>query len=146
MHSHNGLVAAGGRSPFIKIWDEETGEEKAILDQAHADSTAVVQLFQNNQRLISCGHDPFIKVWDVEYRKPIHQLRGHIGWVWGLAFDEASGMAVSGSIDTTVIVFDIKSQSRVQVFTDHVAEVTGVWYKTTLPAIHLVSSTDSIAL
>lgn len=61
-------------------------------------------------QIISSGVDKTVILWDVVKKQPLRRLRGHVGKITSIVFNEESTMALSGSYDNSVMCWDIKSR------------------------------------
>ncbi|XP_059116489.1 WD repeat, SAM and U-box domain-containing protein 1 isoform X1 [Peromyscus eremicus] len=82
-------------------------------------------------RLASCGQDCEIKLWVVSFTPVLgfelkykSTLRGHCAPVLTCAFSYDGQMLVSGSVDKSVIIYDIGTQSVLYTLTQHTRYVT----------------------
>ncbi|XP_040827540.1 WD repeat, SAM and U-box domain-containing protein 1 isoform X3 [Ochotona curzoniae] len=81
-------------------------------------------------RLASCGQDCQVKIWIVSTRilgfelKYKSSLSGHCAPVLACAFSHDGQMLVSGSVDKSVIVYDINTESILHTLTQHTRYVT----------------------
>ena len=53
-------------------------------------------------------------------------LKGHRGWVWGLAFSPDGRRLATGSLDSTVKLWDVETRQEVSSFHGHAGLVTSV--------------------
>jgi WD40 repeat protein len=60
--------------------------------------------------LATGGWDHIVRIWDQETGKEIRSFRGHHGDIRSLAFDPTGSLLVSGSEDTTALVWNVGSQ------------------------------------
>jgi WD40 repeat protein len=60
----------------------------------------------------SWGADPSLHFWDLRSGKEFGQLAGHLGTLSSLAFSRDGGILVTGSGDSTALVWDAKSLPR----------------------------------
>lgn len=69
----------------------------------------VVDRGASNARFASCGGDRSVFLWDVATQQTIKKFQGHSGKVNAVAFNEDESVLASGSFDTTVRLWDLKS-------------------------------------
>jgi hypothetical protein len=62
-------------------------------------------------RFLAVSHvDPVIRLWDVISGQEVGQLKGHEGGITSLAFNADGRHLVSGSLDTTALVWDVRNR------------------------------------
>lgn len=66
----------------------------------------------DSSQIVSCSSDKSVIVWDVSTGQPLRRLRGHASTVTCVKFNEESTVAVSGSLDNTVMCWDVKSRKN----------------------------------
>ncbi|OBS74498.1 hypothetical protein A6R68_14960 [Neotoma lepida] len=83
-------------------------------------------------QLASCGQDCEIKLWVVSFTRVLgfelkykSTLRGHCAPVLACAFSHNGQMLVSGSVDKSVIIYDIGTQSALHTLTQHTSNTAG---------------------
>ena len=67
-----------------------------------------------------------MRLWDVDTQTEIAALRGHTGWVNGVAFSPGGKTIVSGSNDRTVRLWDVDTQTEIATLEGHTAAVNSV--------------------
>ena len=106
-----GIVAAGGGSGGIVLWDPGAGRPVAGPWPAHPAPVRDLCPFDlpGGPALASAGQDATIRLWDLTGPGPVARgtLRGHAGWVWSLHALPARGpredpLLASGGADGTV--------------------------------------------
>jgi WD40 repeat protein len=93
----------------IHFWDVKTGKKWLTLPERVPDkeSGAVYFAWSPDGRTFAVGAGKAVYVWELATQKLRCVLRGHQGEVRALAFSPDGGLLASGSIDTTVLVWDI---------------------------------------
>jgi hypothetical protein len=107
--------ARRGHGGTIHIWDLCSGTEVAHFRaddnrvKSSFDSFSVSCLaFSADGRTLAVGtFEPGVQLWEVATGKRRHLLEGHLGLVWKVAFLRDGRRLVSGSKDTTALVWDL---------------------------------------
>lgn len=148
-------IATCGADRSVRIWKVVEEEDKKVDVQhlatltRHNKTVNVVRFSPNGEYLASGGDDAVILLWklneaaphrpnifqdddvDVENKENwtvVKQLRSHLEDVYDLSWSADSKFLVSGSVDNSAIVWDIKKGSRITILPDHKAFVQGVAY------------------
>jgi WD40 repeat protein len=58
--------------------------------------------------LASGGEDRLVRLWELSSGKEVHHLKGHQGSVSSLAFTDDGHFLVSGTRDTTALLWDLR--------------------------------------
>jgi mitogen-activated protein kinase organizer 1 len=86
----------------------------AALETLPARPGVVLSLvFCGPDRLAAGGSDDLIRVWDLTTRSEQLRLVGHTGSVSALVWDAQAELLVSGSFDTTVRLWPLRSTTDV---------------------------------
>jgi len=139
----------GGHNDNIKLWEVATGRELRTLT-GHTDWVTSVAFSPEGNLLVSGSRDKTIKVWDVASGRELRTLVGHSAGVSSVAFSPdglllASGSELfprydqapnastsarrqvpSGTIDTTVKLWDVASGRELRTLVGHSAGVSSV--------------------
>lgn len=101
-----------------------TSKKRPVVQKfsAHAYEVLDLAVSGDNSQFLSVGGDKTVFLWDVAEAKTVRRWMGHAGRVGCCAFggNEGGGgetVAVSGSLDGTVRVWDLKSRSEKAVMT-----------------------------
>ncbi|KAL1974858.1 hypothetical protein VTN31DRAFT_5062 [Thermomyces dupontii] len=89
--------------------------------EVHAYSVLDIAVAGDNSRFASVGGDRQVYLWDVEQGTTVRRWSGHSSRVEAVQFaGEGDSVVVSGSADTTISVWDTKSNSHkpIQTFTE----------------------------
>jgi WD40 repeat protein len=99
------LAVTGGADRTIIVWDSETGD---LLKRIDAGSNVTSVTF-GPRGLVASGHgDGSIAVWETGTGRKVRAFRGHEGPIFSVAFDGPGRRLISGSTDTTAIVWRIE--------------------------------------
>jgi WD40 repeat protein len=99
-------LATGSRDDTIRLWDASTGKESDRLSGVEP----AFLVFSPDSRFlvwVDSTNDSRIHFYEIEKRKEAHCLVGHRGRVTSLAFSADGMRLLSGSEDTTALVWDV---------------------------------------
>ena len=101
------LAALGNQDGEIAIFDVTTGAQLKLLHTRRGSLTALA--FSADNRHLACGHweDKDAHIWELASGQESRSLAGHSGRILSLAFTPDSKQLISGSTDTTVLVWDL---------------------------------------
>ncbi|OZJ06268.1 hypothetical protein BZG36_00821 [Bifiguratus adelaidae] len=105
---------SGGQDRIIKLWNTSTG---MLIKEyiAHGREVLGLAIAPDNSRFCSCGADKSVYNWDVGSGKTIRRFVGHYERVNCVDFNADATVIASGkcgSFDTTVRLWDCRSQNR----------------------------------
>ncbi|CAI4390826.1 BLD_1a_G0026790.mRNA.1.CDS.1 [Saccharomyces cerevisiae] len=112
-------LITGSLDKTIRVWNYITGECISTY-RGHSDSVLSVDSYQ--KVIVSGSADKTVKVWHVESRT-CYTLRGHREWVNCVKLHPKSFSCFSCSDDTTIRMWDIRTNSCLKVFRGHVGQV-----------------------
>ncbi|UBF24634.1 serine/threonine protein kinase [Kovacikia minuta CCNUW1] len=101
-------IVSGSRDRTIRIWNEETGKVRLILE-GHTAPVNAIALAPNGKTLASCSDDTTIKLWDLDTGSLLHTLTNHEGAVNSVAISSDGKTLVSGSHDRTVKLWNLET-------------------------------------
>ena len=101
------LLASGASDGKIMLWDPESGEAVADLDQGG--QVYQVEFSPDGSRLGSAGGDWTTKLWAVPSGQLLHTLTGHDGRVYGLRFSPDGRRVATTGADETIRTWDVGS-------------------------------------
>src|SRR5262249_3779318 len=67
----------------------------------------------DGRRLVTGNWDGTVRLWDVQTGRPLHRMRGHTGWVLGVAFSPDGRRVASGGEGGIVRLWDVNSGQEV---------------------------------
>ena len=128
--SDNPIIAAASQgSNDVRVWDMATGEAIALL-KGHVGRVGSIAFTPDGHGLVSCSRDTTLKHWDLtkitdkssqegsdEGCPCTMTLTGHGDLVWDVAVSHDARWIVSGSRDSEVLFWDLKTgdlQCRLQ--------------------------------
>ncbi|HZZ82745.1 MAG TPA: WD40 repeat domain-containing protein, partial [Gemmataceae bacterium] len=130
------LIASDNNDQTVSLWELASGRERVRMGEAHLGNLAsnppamdgVVilggrRLLMTSQTLPSIAFAPDgeriatrfgndVKVWDPWHAKEIANFKGHSGPVGPVVFAPDGRSAASGSVDTTILVWDLTRIKR----------------------------------
>jgi RNA polymerase sigma factor (sigma-70 family) len=103
------LLAFGSANRFLVIHELAAGREIRRLSDL-PEGVAAMAFSQDGRSLAWSGdRSPVIRLVEVESGKERHTLTGHRSRVWSLAFSPDGRRLLSGSQDTTALIWDLAS-------------------------------------
>lgn len=117
------IVATGGPSRLLKIWNTETGTlVKAV--KKHTDWITALDLSVDGVLLASGDRNGGIWVWESETANEFHTLRGHQAAITATVFRSDSNILATASEDGTVRFWEMNGGSEVKKLDAHPGGVT----------------------
>ena len=121
------LLALGGWDNRVHLYSLPGS---SVLSSFEAHEDAVSALVSRGSSLVTASWDAAVKVWamreaDID-RQAVHELHEHETPIKALAVDEEGKVAVSGSEDGMVIVWDLRQGRKVRVVEDTTEEITAL--------------------
>jgi WD40 repeat protein len=107
------MLAVAGQQRVVRLLDVATG--KTVADLPERPGEVLAMAFCGPDTLVSAGSGNVIHVWNVPAKQERYRLVGHTGSITTLVFDRSAGAIISGSYDTTVRLWDIKSLNQEKV-------------------------------
>ncbi|HKB03739.1 MAG TPA: protein kinase [Gemmataceae bacterium] len=122
-------TAARADHPLARLWDAETGEEKAALvlesDQAARRAPWSIErphsaAFSPDGTKVAIGFDnDLAAVWDATGGEPRAVFRGHRGRTMAVAFDPYGTELVTAGDNGAIVLWDLRSRQLVRRFEGH---------------------------
>ena len=107
------FLAVAGQQRVVRLLEASSGRPVADLPQRPGEVLALA--FCGPELLASAGSGNVIHLWDVTTHQERCRLVGHTGSVTTLVFDRGAAAIISGSYDTTVRLWDVKSLDQEKV-------------------------------
>lgn len=120
------MAAAIGKT--ITVWNCITGELIGNL-RGHTDDVSCVSVSSKSRRRIVSGsklHDGSVRLWEVRIANATSIPYEHIDTVIDVFVNKCRTKVVTGSVDTTVRIWDVQEQRCCKTLRGHLAPVTRV--------------------
>lgn len=117
------LVATGGPSRLLKIWNTTTGELVKSIKK-HTDWITALDLSNDGVLLASGDRNGGVWVWESESGNEYQTLRGHQAGITALGFRADSNLLGTASEDGTVRFWEMNGGSEVKKIDAHGGGVT----------------------
>lgn len=115
-------LITGGLDKVLKVWNWRTGE---CISSYPGHREGVISVDFYDKIIVSGSADKTIKVWHIDSRT-CYTLRGHVDWVTNVKIHAKSGTLFSCSDDTTVRLWDLKTNDCLKVYEGHNAQIQTV--------------------
>ncbi|MDD3642379.1 MAG: WD40 repeat domain-containing protein, partial [Candidatus Krumholzibacteria bacterium] len=103
-----GLLASGGSSGTIRIWDVEEGSEERVF-RGHPPGVLDLQFTEDGRYLVTGGRDRAVRILDAASGEQVAVLDGPEERVNCVAVNSNATLIAAGSDDRTVRIWDISS-------------------------------------
>lgn len=156
--NHNSFrLASAGADKTIRIWTISSkgfNIECTSTLTRHIKTVNVVRFSPTDKILASGGDDSFIILWELDSTvmeglcsegdregwKVVKILRGHMEDVHDICWSQDGTKLLSGSIDNTAVLWDVKKGLKLFTLTDHKGFVQGVAFD---PLSHYITTLSS---
>jgi WD40 repeat protein len=112
-----------GGDTCIRLWDVQTGKEKAVL-KGHINGVECCAFSPDGRTLISASEDKTVKLWDIQTGKEKVVLAGHTNFVESCVFSPNGKTIASASWDKTIRIWDVQTGKEKAVLIGH---TDGIW-------------------
>jgi WD40 repeat protein len=113
----DGAMIAGAENNAVHLWDATTGNELPTLrgpeDRPALGWLNCLAFSQDGRTLAAAGDNGVICLWDVGARKVRAVFTGHRAKVTSLDFSLDGARLISGSADTTAIIWDLADLNKI---------------------------------
>ena len=107
------LLASGGAEGTVKLWQARTGTLLKTLPQTPV--TVYSLEFSPDGSKLACASHREVKVWSIPSGKLLRVLKGHSDTVTSVAFSPDGTILASGSDDTTVRTWSVRTGEPLRV-------------------------------
>ncbi|CAD8215601.1 unnamed protein product [Paramecium octaurelia] len=105
-------LASGSADNSIRLWDVETGQQKAKLD-GHSDCVRTICYSPDGTTLASGSLGNSIRLWDVKTGQQNAKLDGHPSTVYSVDFSPDGNTLVSGSYDNSIRLWNVQTSKEI---------------------------------
>jgi WD40 repeat protein len=104
-------LASRGTDHTIRVWEVATGKERSRFQDAGEmngwTGTQFLAFAPDGRVLVTAATmEPLARRWDLATGKQLAPLAGHLGWVGAVEFSTDGRVLVTGSQDTTCLIWD----------------------------------------
>src|SRR5262249_29985492 len=103
-HPDSKLLASGKDDKTIRLWDLDTRQERAVLQDSTSHGIASLAFTADGRTLVSSGG--VVKMWDVFPDLASRSLRGHEDGVASVAFPPDGSLLATGGDDGSARLWD----------------------------------------
>jgi WD40 repeat protein len=105
------LLASGTSYDIVRLWNTETGQEQAVLDE-HDGTVYALAFSPDGTMLASAGQDGTVHLWDVTTTDKVAAIRIPQTWVGGVAFSPDGTLLATGSSDGLIRLWNVAEVLR----------------------------------
>ena len=117
------LLASGSHDRTIKLWNVE--RHRCFKTIQGYNNQALSTAYSPDDRMLVSGLSRQVRLWDLNSMTS-NPLYEHDNWVWSVAYSRDGNFIASGSGDTTVKLWDVRSNRVTDTFTGHQAAVRAI--------------------
>jgi len=115
------IISGGGRGTHVELWDLSQVDD-LWHRELHINSLAVLE----EQSLVICGLNKEITFISLSSGETLAELTGHTDVVWSLAVTPNADVAISGSSDSTLKIWDLQTHACLGTLEGHEGSVFSV--------------------
>jgi LPXTG-site transpeptidase (sortase) family protein len=119
------LLVSGGRDNSVRVWNANTGENRAVL-AGHGGWVTRVAISPDGQTILSGSQDMTVRMWDVRNNSLRFQWTHHTQSVTGVAFSADGRLVASTALDGTIWLGDAQTGAQITVLTNYNSAAWGV--------------------
>src|ERR1043166_3615834 len=121
-YSPNGqILAAGGGSDPIRVWDTATGQQKFICNESWINA---ITFSPRGSVLVTGGAFKTIRLWEAASGKDAGKLDGHAAPIKALALSPDGTLLASASQDGQIFLWEMLTKKKITELKEHTDEVT----------------------
>ncbi len=117
------IVATGGPSKLLKLWNTETGEQIQSIKK-HTEWITALDISPDGVLLASGDRNGGIHIWEANSGNEFHTLRAHQTGITSLVYRSDSNLLASASEDGSVRFWEMDNGSEVRKIDAHPGGVT----------------------
>lgn len=132
---NSSLVACGGLDNICTIYkldkdDPNPQSSKGYKELVQHEGYLSCCRFVNNEEIITCSGDSTCILWDIETSQPKQTFSEHSGDVMSVSVFPEKNIFVSGSIDATTKLWDLRAKSgtAIKTFVGHESDINSVQF------------------
>lgn len=119
------LLASGGDSQSIYLWEVSTGQDLKAL-QGHTHQIRSVAFSPDGRLLASGSDDQTVRLWKVDTGQLLKTLQGHTNRVYSITFSPDGSTIASGSDDQTVRLWKVSTGQGLKTLQGHTHQIRSV--------------------
>jgi mitogen-activated protein kinase organizer 1 len=129
LNSDSKYILSGHQDRTIRLFNTQTAQQISTFEGAHNRAVLDISIFPENNFFLSCGQDKTFFLWETLKGFQVRKFEGHAQQVNSVSHNEDATVCASGSLDSTVALWDLKSRSstrpiqRLTEFRDSVTQV-----------------------
>mmetsp|Transcript_22149 Transcript_22149/g.54200 ORF Transcript_22149/g.54200 Transcript_22149/m.54200 type:complete len:180 (+) Transcript_22149:1594-2133(+) len=109
-HPNCNVLATGSDDRTLRIWDLRSGERARVF-RGHGEGVRCIAIAPNGRVAASGGDDGKVFLWDLPEGRKLGEMEFvHSKPVISLDFSDDGGMLVSGSMDCSISLWDVRRQ------------------------------------
>jgi len=112
-------LLTGHLTPFIGLWDAESGKLVQQLAGSDDEATGAVAFSPDGKVLATAGNARVIHLWDAKTGKELRKLAVPSEWVLSLAFSPDGKWFVSGDTDNRIRLWQVDTGAALAEFSGH---------------------------